>query len=127
MVMLSELRTADELVLALARNGWTKAIKGSGFTGNPFGPFFTFTDTNDNPDWPYVHRCVQFDLYPQVLDHGTDLAFGCKVGAFGSLYRWQMIERYAGSGVDIDPATVELNHLAMGELLDQWQRSWELS
>ena len=125
MVMLSELRTADELVLALVQQGWTKHERPDGFCGfEPAGPFFTFWDSANEPGW-IDQRIRTFSLYPQVLDHCDDMSIGCNVDELNRLFNWQMVEHHAGQAVDIDPATVELDRQSIGQLLYVWQCSWQ--
>lgn len=121
MVKLSEIHTADELVLALARQGWAKTCDGNPSAANPAAPFFSFDE------WFHPiaeERGRQFSLYPQVLDHGSDLGFSAMVDEAGLIGDWAMFECHGGTVQPIDPAAVELHHFNLGERLDDWQRSW---
>lgn len=109
--------------MELVRRGWRKT-DGKPPEDDPSAAFFSFRDTADNPEWPYAHRLVQFDLYPQYLDHGSDLSLGCNVDEHGRLFNWSMIERYSGSGQPVDPAGIELTQFAIAELLADWEASW---
>ena len=88
MVKLSELRTTDELVLALARQRLDQGnLRGADSAGNPvWHRSSPSTDTNDDPDWPYAHRCVQVrPISRRFWTTAPTLSISCSVGAFGSL------------------------------------------
>ena len=124
MVKLSSIRTADELMLALIRQGWSKTVDGNPAAECPSGPFFSFHE------WFHPtleQRGQQITVYPQVLDHGTDLGYVAGVDDNGRLIDWVMFESYGGTIQAIDSDTIELHQFSMGERLDDWQRSWELS
>lgn len=114
---LSSIKTADHLILALAMAGYRKeAARGPISDAEP-GPFFIF-------GWMAAEKPVpHIAIYPQQLDHSTDLFISIEIDEAGNLKEWELFECFVGSCAGFDPVGVTTAPESIGELLQDWRAS----
>ena len=114
---LSTIKTADQLILALASAGYRKKPARGPISGAEPGPFYVFGYMAAEKPVPHIA------IYPQQLDHFTDLFVSVEIDEAGNLKEWELFECYVGSCTGFDPVGVTTDPESIGELLQDWHAS----
>lgn len=114
---LSSIKTADQLILALASAGYRKEPANGPISDTEPGPFYVY-------GYMAAARPVpEISIYPQQLDHSTDLFVSVVIDEAGNLTEWELFECYVGSCTGFDPVGVTTDPESIGELLQDWHQS----
>ena len=128
---LSNIKTADQLILALAYEGYRKEPAGVGVSANGNyippkpGPFYSFGY------WAAEQPVPELSIYPQrryqvefeLFDHGTDLWLSAVIGKTGDINHWELNESYVGSSAICDLIDITTDPESIGEMLQDWHQS----
>ena len=117
---LSEIATSDQLVLALAAQGFRKVDDQSQPTSEEAlarerQGFFAF-EQNKCPCCSAEFRFIS--VMPTGTEHGTDAGIDVTVNDDGTLGGWSFWESYAGTHHELDSTQVELEQI--GPAVDAW-------
>ena len=115
---LSSIETADQLILALAYEGYRKEQPANGPIQDPEpGPFYVYGY------WAAEVPVPEISIYPQQLDHANDLFLSAVIGKTGQIDHWELNECYVGSSTGFEPVGVTTAPESIGDLLQEWHES----
>ena len=117
---LSSIKTADQLILALASAGYRKEVpKGNLQVEEEPGPYFMYGF------FPAADPIPTISIYPQILDHGSDLFICAYIsrteGIKGRIFSWDMVECFAGTSQPFTPTAETTSPESIGQTLQIWQ------
>ena len=112
---LSSIKTADQLILALASAGYVKASSSN--RGNITDPFFSCLVTCC-PTCSHERQAIW--IYPQQPDHDDDLGLVADLDRTGEITGWHLVEHYAGSFQPFDPIEETTVPESIGGVLQNW-------
>ncbi len=113
---LSNIKTADQLILALAYEGFRKEQPANGPIVDPEpGPFYVYGY------WAAAIPVPELSIYPQQLNHGVDLFLSAVLTKSGQINHWELnhlSEQYNFALHSVEDVTTDPE--SIGELLQGW-------
>ena len=117
---LSDIKTADQLILALASAGYRKAQPSNGPIQDPEpGPFYVYGY------WAAEQPVPEISIYPQQGDLGTEWFLSAVIGKTGNILRWELNEAYdIGLCVGFTPSDETVDADSVAEILNGFETAF---
>ena len=115
---LSSIKTADQLILALAYEGYRKEQPANGPIQDPEpGPFYVYGY------WAAEVPVPEISIYPQQFGYANDLFLSAVIGKTGQIDHWELNECFVGSSAGLDPEGYDTDPASLGYLLQDWHET----
>ena len=106
-MLLSEITTSDQLVLALARQGYS-AVTPTEKPQNPAGGIYALHEFTCEC---CGEHCKSVTVIPPELMEEANAGLNARLDQNGGISHWHFWECYAGTTPELDPATVEIDQI----------------
>jgi len=100
---LSEIKTADALILKLAAQGYTKLLEEQDIADQLKGQSVGLYSYGELECHHCFHKMRQVDVWPCEITDSGDAGFSAVLNRAGEIIEWFAFESYAGTVVPLDP------------------------
>ena len=124
-MLLSDLSSANQLMIELVKTGCRKSLDQNPLQDNPRAPYFSAINiemvVGRTFEKEYLRR---IDIYPQGENLREGIGLTALIDGDGGIIRWEIFCHFSGSFlVNVELSTIELNLNAIRAYLIDWAKT----